>query len=353
MNKLKQVHEILEHKRLDALIVLSDFNRRYLSGFTGTSGALIITPDKNYLVTDFRYIEQATNQATEFEIINRQSGLISEIKQILESKKLTNVGFEGHLISYDTYVELNKGIITLISIRDAIDKIREVKNKEEIQLIKKAAEIVDKTYKYILSIAKVGMSEREIKARLESKMLELGADGPSFDTIVASGYRGALPHGVASDKRIEKGDMITLDFGAYYRGYCSDITRTFAIGEPDPKMKEIYEIVLQSQIKAIEEIKPGMTVQQADALSRDYIESHGYGKEFGHSLGHGIGLDIHEGPLLSKNSEGELKVNNCVTIEPGIYVDGLGGIRIEDDILITENGCDVFTKCTKDLIILE
>ncbi|MEJ7172995.1 Xaa-Pro peptidase family protein [Staphylococcus caprae] len=353
MNKLEQVHEILNHKRLDAMIVLSDFNRRYLSGFTGTSGALIITHNKNYLVTDFRYIEQATKQAPEFEIINRQNGLITEIKNILEQAQLSNIGFEGHQISYDTYVELNKGMITLISISDSIDKIREVKSEEEIKLIRKAAEIVDKTYDYILTVVKVGMSEREIKALLESKMLELGADGPSFDTIVASGYRGALPHGVASDKLIEKGDMITLDFGAYYRGYCSDITRTFAIGEPDPKMKEIYNIVLSSQIKAIDEIRPGMTVQEADALSRDYIDAHGYGQEFGHSLGHGIGLDIHEGPLLSKNSTGELQVNNCVTIEPGIYVDGLGGVRIEDDILITENGCDVFTKCTKDLIILE
>ncbi|HCG75872.1 MULTISPECIES: M24 family metallopeptidase [Staphylococcus] len=353
MNKLEQVHEILNHKRLDAMIVLSDFNRRYLSGFTGTSGALIITHNKNYLVTDFRYIEQATKQAPEFEIINRQNGLITEIKNILEQAQLSNIGFEGHQISYDTYVELNKGMITLISISDSIDKIRKVKSEEEIKLIQKAAEIVDKTYDYILTVVKVGMSEREIKALLESKMLELGADGPSFDTIVASGYRGALPHGVASDKLIEKGDMITLDFGAYYRGYCSDITRTFAIGEPDPKMKEIYNIVLSSQIKAIDEIRPGMTVQEADALSRDYIDAHGYGQEFGHSLGHGIGLDIHEGPLLSKNSTGELQVNNCVTIEPGIYVDGLGGVRIEDDILITENGCDVFTKCTKDLIILE
>ncbi|OHO70318.1 peptidase M24 [Staphylococcus sp. HMSC036D05] len=353
MNKLEQVHEILNHKRLDAMIVLSDFNRRYLSGFTGTSGALIITHNKNYLVTDFRYIEQATKQAPEFEIINRQNGLITEIKHILEQAQLSNIGFEGHHISYDTYVELNKGMITLISISDSIDKIREVKSEEEIKLIQKAAEIVDKTYDYILTVVKVGMSEREIKALLESKMLELGADGPSFDTIVASGYRGALPHGVASDKLIEKGDMITLDFGAYYRGYCSDITRTFAVGEPDPKMKEIYNIVLSSQIKAINEIRPGMTVQEADALSRDYIDAHGFGQEFGHSLGHGIGLDIHEGPLLSKNSTGELQVNNCVTIEPGIYVDGLGGVRIEDDILITENGCDVFTKCTKDLIILE
>lgn len=243
-------------------------------------------------------------------------------------------------------------MITLISISDTIDQIRKVKDSGEIKLIQQAADIVDKTYEYILTVVKAGMSERKIKALLESKMLELGADGPSFDTIVASGHRGALPHGVASDKIIEKGDMITLDFGAYYKGYCSDITRTFAIGEPDPKLKEIYNIVLSSQLKAINEIKPGMTVKEADALARDYIKSHGYGKEFGHSLGHGIGLDIHEGPLLSKSSTGKLEKNNCVTIEPGIYIDGLGGVRIEDDILITENGCDVFTKCTKDLIIL-
>ena len=147
-------------------------------------------------------------------------------------------------------------------------------------------------------------------------MLELGADGPSFDTIVASGYRGALPHGVASDKLIEKGDMITLDFGAYYRGYCSDITRTFAVGEPDPKMKEIYNIVLSSQIKAINEIRPGMTVQEADALSRDYIDAHGFGQEFGHSLGHGIGLDIHEGPLLSKIAQASYKSITVLQLNP-------------------------------------
>lgn len=352
MNKLEQVHNILNHKRLDAVIVLSDYNRQYLSGFTGTSGALIITPQKNYLVTDFRYIKQATNQAKGFEIINCKNGLIPGIKELLEKENLINIGFEGHQISYDTYVELNKGMITLISISDTIDQIRKVKDSGEIKLIQQAADIVDKTYEYILTVVKAGMSERKIKALLESKMLELGADGPSFDTIVASGHRGALPHGVASDKIIEKGDMITLDFGAYYKCYCSDITRTFAIGEPDPKLKEIYNIVLSSQLKAINEIKPGMTVKEADALARDYIKSHGYGKEFGHSLGHGIGLDIHEGPLLSKSSTGKLEKNNCVTIEPGIYIDGLGGVRIEDDILITENGCDVFTKCTKDLIIL-
>ncbi|RIL69664.1 aminopeptidase P family protein [Staphylococcus devriesei] len=353
MDKLTKVREILKQQNLDAIVILSDYNRRYLSGFTGTSGALVITSTQNQLITDFRYIEQATNQATNFEIVNRSEGLIDEIKSIITKLNLQRVGFEGHLISYDTYQSLNETSATLISIGEVIEEIRQIKSPEEIEKIKYAAKIVDDTYNYILEVAKAGMTEKELKALLESKMLHLGADGPSFDTIVASGYRGALPHGVASDKVIEQGDMITLDFGAYYEGYCSDITRTFAIGETDPKMKEIYNIVLESQIKAINEIKPGMTVQEADALSRDYIDAHGYGKEFGHSLGHGIGLDIHEGPLLSKNAKGTIQVNNCVTIEPGIYVDGLGGVRIEDDILITENGCEVFTKCTKDLIILK
>ncbi|GGG84577.1 aminopeptidase P family protein [Staphylococcus pragensis] len=353
MDKIAKIHDLLNKQDLDAVVILSDYNRRYVSEFTGTSGALVISKKENKLITDFRYIEQATNQAVNFDIINRSGSINDEIISIINSRNFQKVGFEGHLVSYDTYQILNQASAQLISIGNRIEQIREIKTPEEIEKIKVAAKIVDDTYDYLLKTVKVGMTEREVKALLESKMLELGADGPSFDTIVASGYRGALPHGVASDKVIERGDMITLDFGAYYRGYCSDITRTFAIGEPDAQLKEIYDIVLKSQIKAINEIKSGMSVKEADALSRDYIVAHGYGAEFGHSLGHGIGLEIHEGPLLSKNANGTIEVNNCVTIEPGIYVDGLGGVRIEDDILITENGCEVFTKCTKDLIILE
>ncbi|UDI78194.1 aminopeptidase P family protein [Staphylococcus taiwanensis] len=352
MDKLTKIHEVLDKYQLDALVILSDYNRRYLSDFTGTSGALLITRNYQKLITDFRYIDQATKQANHFEIVKRSGGLIEELISLINHDNLKKVGFEGHLVSYDTFQLLNQSNANFISIGETIEDLRQIKTTDEIDKIKIAAKIVDDTYNYILKTAKAGMTEKELKAKLESKMLELGADGPSFDTIVASGHRGALPHGVASDKVIEKGDMITLDFGAYYQGYCSDITRTFAIGEPDAKMREIYDIVLKSQIKAINEIKPGMSVSEADALSRSYIESNGYGAEFGHSLGHGIGLDIHEGPLLSKNAKGTVQVNNCVTIEPGIYVEGLGGVRIEDDILITENGCEVFTKCTKDLIIL-
>lgn len=352
MSRISKLNSVLKEKHLEAVVILSDYNRRYLSGFTGTSGALIITETKKLLITDFRYIEQATSQSADFTIIKQQSTLIEEVKKQLEQLNVQNVGFEGDLVSYDTYLQLSKSYISLISISGLVEKIREVKDEQEIAIIKKAAEIVDETYEHILQIAHAGMTEQQLKAKLESKMLELGAEGPSFDTIVASGYRGALPHGVASEKVIEQGDLITLDFGAYYKGYASDITRTFAIGEPDPKLKEIYQIVLDANSKGVAAAKAGITGKELDAVARDYITEQGYGEAFGHSLGHGIGLDVHEGPNLSKRFNNKLEVNNCVTIEPGIYIDGLGGVRIEDDILITENGCEYFTKSTKNLIIL-
>lgn len=352
MDKLEQLRFFIAQKHLDGVIVLSEYNRRYLSGFTGTSGALLITKEDQYLITDFRYIEQATSEAPAFHIINRQNSLIQSLKEQISTLNLQNIGFEGNLVSYDEYLQLSKSYVSLISISGAIEKIREVKNSTEIEIIQSAANIVDQAYEYILTVAKSGMTEQQLKAKLESKLLELGAEGTSFSTIVASGHRGALPHGVASDKIIEQGDMITLDFGAYYQGYASDITRTFAIGEPNPKLKEIYNIVLAANQKAIEAAKAGISSKALDAVARDYITKQGYGEAFGHSLGHGIGLDVHEGPVLAKNTDSALQVNNCVTIEPGIYIDGLGGVRIEDDILITENGCQRFTNSTKDLIIL-
>lgn len=352
MNRIEKLKSALKTKHLEAIIVLSDYNRRYLSGFTGTSGALIITNSEKLLLTDFRYIEQATDQAADFKVIKQQGQLIESIKSTLEDLNVQNVGFEGNLVSYDTYLQLSKSYISLISISGLIEKIREVKDEQEIANIQKAAQIVDDAYEYILTVAKAGMTELELKAKLESKMLELGSEGPSFNTIVASGVRGALPHGVASDKVINQGELITLDYGAYYNGYASDITRTFAIGEPDAQLKEIYNIVLQANLKGIEAAKQGITGKELDAVARDYITEKGYGEAFGHSLGHGIGLDVHEGPNLSKKSESTLELNNCVTIEPGIYLDGIGGVRIEDDILITENGCERFTKSSKDLIIL-
>lgn len=350
--KFTNLRKVMEQKGLDAIVVLSPYNRRYLSGFTGTSGSLLITQDTKQLITDFRYIQQANSQAEDFEIINQNGPMINKINELIQHGNYKNVGVEADLITYNEYQALNTDEVQLSSIEGVIETIRMIKDDFEIKQIQKAADIVDETYEHILKWVKPGMTENEVNNEMEMFMRSKGATCSSFDTIVASGHRGALPHGVASNKVIEEGDMITLDFGALYEGYVSDITRTFAIGEPKEEMKKIYNIVLESQLAALEQIKPGMTGKEADSIARDIISSYGYGEQFGHSLGHGIGLEVHEGPALSQKSDIVLEENMCVTLEPGIYVEGLGGVRIEDDVLVTKNGLQRFTKSTKDLILL-
>lgn len=351
MIKIDRVREMIDSEGIDALLVMSDYNRRYLSGFTGSSGAVIITKEEKYLISDFRYNTQAQEQAADFEFILQKNGLLDFLIQFLEKKDLKVIGFEGAHVNYNTYSRLEKKF-DLKPLTNEVEKIRMFKTSDELHLIKKACEIADESYEYILKYVQPGMSELQVKNALESHMTKLGASGASFDTIVASGYRGALPHGVASEKIIEAGDMVTLDFGAYYKGYASDITRSFAIGEIDDEMERIYNIVLEAQLEALDRIKTGMTGAQADKVARDVISGHGYGDHFGHSLGHGFGLEVHEGPALAKSSDTVLEENMCVTIEPGIYVDDLGGVRIEDDCLVTETGLQKLTHSSKELFIL-
>lgn len=348
--KQEKVKSLISSKGLDALVILSPYNRRYLSNFTGSSGALVITKSNNYLVTDFRYVAQAKEQS-DYELVQQKSSVLDEVKRLLEDNHLKSVGFEGDLVTFRDYATL-KEVADLVDIGGEIEKIRMIKEPFEIEIIQKAANIADDAYEHILKFIKAGMTEMEVNNELETFMRRCGASGSSFDTIVASGHRGALPHGVASTKVIEQGDMVTLDYGAIFDGYISDITRTLAVGNPSDEMKKIYDIVLNSQITALETIKAGMTGKEADKIARDIITQAGYGDKFGHSLGHGIGLEVHEGPGLSAKSEILLEENMCVTLEPGIYVNGLGGVRIEDDVLVTKNGLKRFTQSTKELIIL-
>ncbi len=233
-----------------------------------------------------------------------------------------------------------------------IEELREIKDEEEIAIIEKACSIADLAYDHILKMIQPGMTEIEVANQLDFYMRSLGASGVSFETIVASGLRSAMPHGVASKKIIEQGDLITIDFGCYYEGYVSDMTRTFAIGDPGEQLKEIYQIVLEAQLAVLEVAKPGVTGKQLDAVARDYITKHGYGEAFGHSTGHGIGLEIHEGPNVSVRAEKQFVPGNIITDEPGIYLPGIGGVRIEDDLLITSDGNRVLTHSPKELIIL-
>ncbi|WP_086444981.1 M24 family metallopeptidase [Candidatus Enterococcus lemimoniae] len=353
MVRVNKLRASMKKNDLSGFLVTSPYNLRYLTNFTGTTGLAVITLDKAFFVTDFRYTEQATAQAQGFEIIQNSGPIYDEVVAIAEKEQLDNIAFEEAFVSFAEYSLLEE--ITpcdLIPVAGLIEELREVKDEEEIAIIEKACSIADLGFKHILTVIKPGMTEIEIANQLDFYMRSLGASGVSFETIVASGIRSAMPHGVASQKVIEKGDLITLDFGCYYEGYVSDMTRTFAIGEPDSKLKDIYQIVLEAQLKVLDEAKPGLTGIQLDGIARDHIASYGYGEAFGHSTGHGIGLEIHEGPNVSFRADQQFVPGNVITDEPGIYLAGLGGVRIEDDLLITEEGNRVLTHSPKELIIL-
>lgn len=351
--KLMKLREQMQKRELDSLLVTNLYNLRFITGFTGTAGLALITPNDAWFITDFRYTEQAGEQVKEFKVVQAQKGLIDEVARIAKEAAVERLAFEQDYMTFATYSQYQEKLsATLEPVSGLIEKLRMVKSPEELEVLKAAAKIADDAFEHICSYIKAGMTELEVSNELEFFMRSQGATSSSFDIIVASGLRSALPHGVASNKKIEQGDLITLDFGALYNGYVSDITRTVAVGEPSDKLKEIYQVVLDSQVLALEKIKPGMTGIEADAIARDYIKSKGYGEAFGHSTGHGIGLEVHEGPGLSFRSETVLEPGMAVTVEPGIYLPGIGGVRIEDDILITETGNERLTHSSKELRIL-
>lgn len=351
--KLVKLRQALIDLNVDALLITSDYNRRYMTGFTGTAGVAIVSKDDAVFITDFRYTEQAAEQVKDFRIVQHTATIFAEVAAQAALMGVKTLGFEKDTMTYGMFELYNKAVkAEFVPVSGLVEKIRLIKTPEEITIIKAACEIADNAFTHILGFIEPGKTELEVSNELEFFMRKQGATSSSFDIIVASGVRSALPHGVATDKVIEKGDFVTLDFGALYNGYISDITRTIAVGQPSDKLVEMYNVVLESQLLALEKVGPGMTGIQADAVARDYLTSKGYGKAFGHSTGHGIGLEVHEGPGLSFRSETILEPNMTVTIEPGVYLPGIGGVRIEDDILITETGNEILTRSTKDLIIL-
>lgn len=353
MEKINKLRADFKENGIDGMLITNPFNRRYMSNFTGTTGVVLISEEKAVFITDFRYIEQATKQCEGYEIVENKGPIQEKIAEEVKRLGITKLGIEQDDVTYGLYKVYEKLInAQLVPLSGIVEKIRLIKNEQEIKILKEAADIADAAFKHILDFIKPGITELEVSNELEFYMRKIGATSSSFDTIVASGYRSAMPHGVASEKVIEKGDFVTLDYGAYYKGYCSDITRTISVGEPDKKLKEIYYVVLEAQLKGIEEFKPGLSGKEADSITRDYITSKGYGDYFGHSTGHGVGLEIHEGPTLSSRSGNILKPGMVVTCEPGIYLPGLGGVRIEDDLVITDKGNELLTHSAKELIIL-
>lgn len=351
--KLAKLRQALIDEKIDALLITNDYNRRYMTGFTGTAGVAIVSKDDAVFITDFRYTEQAAEQVKDFRIVQHEGLIVEEVAQQVALMGVQTLGFEKDALTYGTYTLYKNAVkAEFAPTAGLIEKIRLIKTEQEINIIKAACEIADQAFTHILGFIEPGKTELEVSNELEFFMRKQGATSSSFDIIVASGVRSALPHGVATHKVIEKGDFVTLDFGALYNGYISDITRTIAVGQPSDKLVEMYNVVLESQLLALEKVGPGMTGIEADAVARDYLKSKGYGEAFGHSTGHGIGLEVHEGPGLSFRSETVLEPGMAVTIEPGVYLPGIGGVRIEDDILITATGNEKLTHSTKDLIIL-
>ena len=343
------LREELAAAGLEAMLVASGVNRRYLSGFTGTAGALLFTPRDQYLLTDFRYMTQAPQQAPDFKVVEHAPDMMDTVKELLAEAGLKKLGFEERHVTYADWSAWSKALapVELVPVDGLPEKLRVKKDEEEIAVIREAAKLADAAYAHILHYVRPGVTELDLAAELESFMRKNGASGPSFDTIVASGERSAMPHGVASTRKLQPGEFVTFDFGAYFQGYCSDLTRTIVVGEPTDRHREIYNIVLEAQERALAHIKPGMTGREADALTRETIARYGYGEFFGHGTGHGIGLEIHEAPRLSQRSDTVLEPGMVVTVEPGIYIPGFGGVRIEDDVVVTESGIRVLTSSPK------
>ncbi|PKR78969.1 Xaa-Pro dipeptidase [Halalkalibacillus sediminis] len=353
MEKLTKLRELLTKNDLDGLLITSGQNRRYMTGFTGTAGVVLVTQDKAKFITDFRYTVQAKEQVHGYEIVEHKGPIHNEVSEQIDQLDIKKLGFEKNDMTYNTYETYKQAInAEFIPVGGLVEELRLVKTEEELTIMKEAAKIADAAFEYIQTVIKPGVKEIDVSNELEFFMRRQGATSSSFDIIVASGYRSALPHGVASEKVIESGELVTLDFGALYKGYCSDITRTVAVGPIDDKLKEIYDVVLEAQLRGMKGTKAGMTGKEADALTRDYIKEKGYGEYFGHSTGHGLGMDVHEGPGLSFRSETVLKPGMVVTVEPGIYVPNVGGCRIEDDTVITEDGNEPLNFSTKELITL-
>ena len=335
-----------------AVLVQSMPNMRYFSGFTGDSGMLILQENRRLLLTDPRYTEQAKLQAPDFELALFSRGDEFQLAgEFLERNTLT--GYEEEFVTMAEFRRMEGLGVPFCEMSAPMAQERVVKSHEEIQSVRQAARIADQAFEYILGELAVGRTEKELALALEFFMRSNGADDVSFDVIVGAGANGAMPHAIPGGTRLKKGDLVVMDFGCKVNGYCSDMTRTVAMGELAPELKNIYNICLKAQLAVLEAIRPGAVAREVDGVARSIISQAGFGEQFGHGLGHGVGLQIHEAPTLNTRSLEVLRPGMLVTDEPGIYLAGKGGVRIEDLVLVTEEGCEPLSRSPKELIIID
>ena len=357
MTASDRLAELLALTATDGVLVHNPSNMFYLTeGYTG-EGLVFISPKRRVIITDFRYTEQAERQAPGFEVVMTDKGLSHNqwVARLCQEESITSLRYEDGYITVRTFAALQDAVgdsVAFSSLDGAPEKLREVKTAAEVEIMRKAGAITSQAFDIICGKIREGMTEKELQIELDFTMLKLGADGVAFDTIIASGENGSLCHAIPGQRKLQKGDMITMDYGAKFGGYCSDMTRTVALGQPSDTMRHVYDTVLTAQKMCEEALAAGKICSDIDKIARDYIDAQGYAGRFGHGLGHAVGIDIHENPRLSYACHDVLVPGVVITVEPGVYLPGVGGVRVENTCLVTETGCEPLTTAPKELIIL-
>jgi Xaa-Pro aminopeptidase len=351
--RLSSVREYLGAKRLDGLLISSRVDQVYLTGFTGEDGMVLVTPQQVYLLSDFRFKTAAREQAAWARFVTRKKGIAEELAKVVRRIGISRIGVVPERITVAAGRELRKMLRPaggrLVYVRNPVADLREKKDAAEIALIRKAVNAAEEAFRAVRRSIRPGQTELELASRLNYEMGRRGAAGPSFPTIVAEGPNSALPHAEPGGRAVRSGSAVLFDWGACVGGYCSDLTRVVFIDKIPPQFRRVYGVVLEAQQRAIRGVRAGRSIRRLDAVARSYITQCGHGKEFGHSLGHGLGLDVHEPPSLNARNKARLESGMVVTIEPGVYLPGIGGVRIEDNVLVRDGGCEVLTTLPRDL----
>jgi Xaa-Pro aminopeptidase len=352
MSRSERLADSLAAAGIDLLLVSELVNVRYLTGYTGSNGLAVVGPGVRAFVTDFRYVTQAAEQVDpSYQRYTAPLDLLEAIEEVLPPTGV-RLGFEAAHVSVRGHARLRELLpdrVELVGVEGLVERLRAVKEPEEIARITAASVLADEAFEHVIAQGLSGRTERRVALAIDHEMRERGAQRAAFETIVAAGAHGALPHAQPRDVAIERGELVVIDWGAELDGYCSDSTRTLATGEIDPEAREIYDLVLEAQLAGLRAVRPGAGGREVDGVARGVIEAAGHGEHFGHGLGHGVGLEVHEGPRLSQRSDDVLRAGNVVTVEPGVYLPGRLGVRIEDLVVVTETGCEILGGIPKEL----